>query len=538
VKFAGLDGDDGACNEKSAVAFNANQGGAGENLNDLINWVSLLGDVLLRHQVVAGDLNLAGEQHCEVGSRLGYILNLHCKKSRPRRGSNNKEVSIFVPMKRIEVITLLNSLAKSSYTESRTVEAVLYHVRPYSYVVMLDKDIVLCDQAGLTESFRRYKDLPRQLKQFLRIQYQDMQYFKLIDNQLTAVLWSTVTPPLQLEFASLDDIVLFQTTITRHGEVLRTSSVVWSRPRSLDILWPPAAPLSYGELYTATPLVELRREIFDRGLRPEARLRGWLLMLELIPRSSDKNLGAFANRDMRDDYLRYRRQWHRMTDEQKQLNTSLQQTVAQIEKDVARLGEELNSRVEPEVVMKILVAYALYDVDINYAQGMADITGSILLVTKEPHLAFACLKKFMQHFRVNFSPEGVTVQRQLGQFRLGLAVLCPELGYRETWHPVVYRWLLLLFQREMPAERFQRVMDAYFATHSTDSAVMLAVAAFVQSRHRLVEFGDDQGEVCEYFADYWRTADFEFLLAVAKAISPRCLSQAATPYLSKIGITY
>jgi len=424
-------------------------------------------------------------------------------------------------MKRIEVITLLNSLAKSSYTNSSSVEAVLYNVKPYSYVVMLDRAIVLCSQAGLTQSFRRYKDMPWKPEEFLRVEYRDVQQFCLLDNRCLAVLWSSVVAPVQLEFSSLDDIFSFQTVISRHGEVLRElNKVSWSRPHSLQVPWPPLPPLAYGELYTT----ELRKEVAERGLRPEARQRGWLLLLELIPRSSDKNLGAFANQAMRDDYLRYRKQWHRMTEEQRQLNKPLLETVSQIEKDVVRLGSALSSKVKPELVAKILVAYALYDVDVNYGQGMADFVGNFLLVTREPHLAFACLKKFMQRYRSNFSPEGLGMETQIARFRGALASLCPELEFRETWLPILQPSLLMMFERDLPQEHFHRLLDIYFATLSTDFTTMFAVASFVQSRYRLAEFDDDQAEVYAYFKAYWGSADFEFLLALTKAVALRCLA--------------
>lgn len=428
-------------------------------------------------------------------------------------------------MKRIDVVTLLNSLAKSSKTTSTSVEGVIYNARPYRYVILLDQAIVLCNQPGLTDTFRRYQDIVWRPEEFLRLEYVDLQYLRLMDRQRIVVLWSSVVAPVQLDFASLDDIVSFQTLVSRHGQVLReVDRVTWSRPRSIDVVWPPVSPLNYGELYTTLPLPDLRREIVERGLRPEARLRGWLLMLELIPRSSDKNLGAFANQAMRDDYLRYRKQWHRMTEEQRQLNKSLMETVSQIEKDVVRLGETLQKQVDSVVVAKILVAYALYDADVNYAQGMADFVGNFLLVTQQPHLAFACLKKFMQHYRYNFSYEGVGMETQIAEVRSALATICPELEFRDTWPPILQPCLLMLFERELSLARFHRLLDIYFATLSTKFATMFAVASFVQSRFRLAEFDGDQGEVYGYFKAYWGTADFDFLLALTRAISLRCLS--------------
>ncbi|KAJ9675806.1 hypothetical protein PVL29_024649 [Vitis rotundifolia] len=50
----------------------------------------------------------------------------------------------------------------------------------------------------------------------------------------------------------------------------------------------------------------------------------------------------------------------------------------------------------------ILEAYALYDSEISYCQGMSDLLSPIILVMEEDHDAFWCFIGFMKKTRYNF----------------------------------------------------------------------------------------------------------------------------------------
>jgi hypothetical protein len=418
-------------------------------------------------------------------------------------------------MRRQEAIVQLSTLAKTSRTTSTSVEAVFTHVKPGPFLIVLDKALVLSDEVGLTSTFRRYQDISA--AQFIRIEYEDIQRIMLADFQRKVTISSTSARELTVEFSSLDDIVEFQRVVSAHGNVLReVNQVVWSRPNSFAIgMVEP--PVIYGELYMFRSTAELKRAVYERGLSADARLRGWLLMLELIPRSGDKNESAFANRRMLQDYTTYRRQWRKMTDEQKLQNRQLAITVDQIDKDLPRLCEWLQGRVATKDVQDILVAYAIYDADTNYAQGMADLVAAILTAVKEKHLAFAVLKQFMRHYRGNFTSDGITEVNRMTALRQQLAELCPELPF--CWDTVAFPWLLLLFVRQLQGQNFFRILDMYLATFSTEFVSSFAATVFRHARPKLMELQGDYEGIYHFFEEYWKRVDFDFLFALFKAIS-------------------
>lgn len=418
-------------------------------------------------------------------------------------------------MRKIEAIELLNTLAKTSRTNSTTLEAVFTHVRPLPFLLVLNKALVLCDQAALTNTFRRYQDIST--TQFIRLEYTDIQRIVLLDLRNKLVISSTVVRELELEFVSLDDVVEFQNLMARHGQVLReVNQVVWSRPNSF-LIDMPAPPLHYGELYFGGSVLQLKQTVFERGLGPDARLRGWLLMLGLIPFHGDNNACAFANRDMQNNYLSYRRQWHRMTEEQKQQNTQLAQILDQIRKDLPRQCEWLHNRVDLDKVEKVLVAYVLYDADTNYAQGMNDIVAAILLVTNSKHLTFAIFKKFMAEYRRHLSAEGVAELFEMKMLKAHVAQLCPELPFH--YSSVAFPWLMLVFIRQLNGNNFFRMLDMYFATMSDEFVSWFAATVFRHTRAKLMELGSDDKEITDFFEAYWKQVDFEFLFALFKSIT-------------------
>jgi len=419
-------------------------------------------------------------------------------------------------MRKQEVIVLLNALAKTSRITSTLVEAVFSHVKPCPFLILLDKALVLCDEVGLTSTFRRYRDITA--RQFVRLEYQDIQRITLTDLQRKVSISSTSARELSIEFSSLDDIVEFQHAMSRHGNVLReVNQIVWSRSSSFHIDTP-LPPVIYGELYMLASN-DLKLAVLDRGLHDGARLRGWLLMLELIPRSSDKNESAFANRRMEEDYRTYRRQWHKMTNEQKLQNKPLMVTLEQIGKDVPRLCEWLQGKVANIDVRDILVAYAIYDVDTNYAQGMADLVAAILLATGAKHLAFAVFKQFMRHYRGNFSEQGILEISRMAELKRQLAQLCPDLPF--CWDLVAFPWILLMFVRQLQGSHFFRIMDMYLASFSGKFTSSFAAAVIRHARPKLEELGPDVEAIHEFFAEYWKNVDFDFLFVLFKAISAK-----------------
>ncbi|KAJ7965284.1 GTPase-activating protein GYP7 [Quillaja saponaria] len=64
-------------------------------------------------------------------------------------------------------------------------------------------------------------------------------------------------------------------------------------------------------------------------------------------------------------------------------------------------------------LVAILEAYALYDPEIGYCQGMSDLLSPIVSVISEDHEAFWCFVGFMKKARHNFRLDEVGIRRQL-----------------------------------------------------------------------------------------------------------------------------
>nr|KYP44883.1 GTPase-activating protein GYP7 [Cajanus cajan] len=64
-------------------------------------------------------------------------------------------------------------------------------------------------------------------------------------------------------------------------------------------------------------------------------------------------------------------------------------------------------------LVAILEAYALYDPEIGYCQGMSDLLSPIVSVIPEDHEAFWCFVGFMKKARQNFRLDEVGIRRQL-----------------------------------------------------------------------------------------------------------------------------
>jgi hypothetical protein len=64
-------------------------------------------------------------------------------------------------------------------------------------------------------------------------------------------------------------------------------------------------------------------------------------------------------------------------------------------------------------LVRLLEAYAAYDPEIGYCQGMSDLLSPIIAVMEEDHEAFWSFMGFMKKARHNFRLDEVGIKRQL-----------------------------------------------------------------------------------------------------------------------------
>ncbi|KAG6475383.1 rab GTPase-activating protein 22-like [Zingiber officinale] len=190
-------------------------------------------------------------------------------------------------------------------------------------------------------------------------------------------------------------------------------------------------------------------------------------------------------------------------------------------------------------MVAVLEAYAVYDPEIGYCQGMSDLLTPILAVIKEDHEAFWCFVGFMRKARHNFRLDEVGIQRQLST--VSKIIKCKDLHLYKHLEKLqaqdcffVYRMVLVLLRRELTFDQTMSMWEVMWADQAairsgigksareimrlrappTDDLLLYAVAACVLQRRKLIiERYNSMDEIvteCNSMAgtlDVWRLLD-------------------------------
>uniref|UniRef100_A0A5B7C2C2 Putative GTPase-activating protein gyp7 isoform X2 n=1 Tax=Davidia involucrata TaxID=16924 RepID=A0A5B7C2C2_DAVIN len=162
-------------------------------------------------------------------------------------------------------------------------------------------------------------------------------------------------------------------------------------------------------------------------------------------------------------------------------------------------------------LVAILEAYALYDSEIGYCQGMSDLLSPIISVMEEDHEAFWCFVGFMRKARHNFRLDEVGIRRQLNIVSKIIKGKDSHL-YRHLEKLqaedcfFVYRMVVVLFRRELDFEQTLCLWEVMWADQAairagiaksawgrmrlrappTDDLLLYAIAACVLQRRKLI----------------------------------------------------
>ncbi|KAL5200956.1 hypothetical protein ABZP36_035310 [Zizania latifolia] len=187
----------------------------------------------------------------------------------------------------------------------------------------------------------------------------------------------------------------------------------------------------------------------------------------------------------------------------------------------------------------LLEAYAVYDPEIGYCQGMSDLLSPIIAVMEEDDEAFWCFVGFMRKARHNFRLDEVGIRRQLK--------IVSQIIKRKDSHLYrhlqklqaedcffVYRMVVVLFRRELTFEQTVCLWEVMWADQAairagigrstwgrirlrappTDDLLLYAIAACVLQRRKLIiEKYSSMDEIlreCNSMAgqlDVWRLLD-------------------------------
>lgn len=190
-------------------------------------------------------------------------------------------------------------------------------------------------------------------------------------------------------------------------------------------------------------------------------------------------------------------------------------------------------------LVAILEAYAVYDSEIGYCQGMSDLLSPIISVIEEDHMAFWCFVGFMKKSRHNFRLDEVGIRRQLN-------IVAKIIKHKDAHlykHLVklqaedcffVYRMVVVLFRRELNFEQTLCLWEVMWADQAalragigksawsrirqrappTEDLLLFAIAASVlQRRKQIIEKYSSMDEIlreCNNMAghlDVWKLLD-------------------------------
>ncbi|KAL1813691.1 hypothetical protein ACET3Z_023756 [Daucus carota] len=190
-------------------------------------------------------------------------------------------------------------------------------------------------------------------------------------------------------------------------------------------------------------------------------------------------------------------------------------------------------------LVAILEAYALYDPEIGYCQGMSDLLSPIITVITEDHEAFWCFVGFMKKARHNFRLDEVGIRGQLSRVSKIIKFKDSHLfKHLEKLQAedcfFVYRMVVVLFRRELTFEQTICLWEVMWADQAairagigksawsrirqqappTEDLLLYAVAASVlQKRKLIIEKYSSMDEIikeCNGMAghlDVWKLLD-------------------------------
>ncbi|KAH1094699.1 hypothetical protein AAZX31_14G142600 [Glycine max] len=137
-------------------------------------------------------------------------------------------------------------------------------------------------------------------------------------------------------------------------------------------------------------------------------------------------------------------------------------------------------------LVAILEAYALYDSEIGYCQGMSDLLSPIISVISEDHEAFWCFVGFMKKARQNFRLDEVGIRRQLDivakiiKFKdAHLFRHLEKLQAEDCFF--VYRMVVVMFRRELT---FEQTLCLWEVMWADQAAIRAGIGKSAWSRIR------------------------------------------------------
>jgi hypothetical protein len=274
----------------------------------------------------------------------------------------------------------------------------------------------------------------------------------------------------------------------------------------------------------------LKREVFRRGLTPEARQLIWPLLLGVQSPTLSKDSNDESRASQLTEYRRLRSQWTSIVKAQKAEIGAIAELVRVVENDVRRTDRQLphfRNETGPNmsVLNNVLISYAIYNKDTGYVQGMGDLLSPLIVLLIDKWESEDCVLlncgKTMSRDEIEsylfWMLAGVlsTMQqdRMFTELALHQQFAMERVHAMATrFHEPLKRWLaknhitelmflyrplLLLFKREFAADVVARLWDSFFAAVKPDSfpRFLLSALLIIMFPRLVLETSGDLGDV-------------------------------------------
>ncbi|XP_020593615.1 TBC1 domain family member 17-like [Phalaenopsis equestris] len=231
---------------------------------------------------------------------------------------------------------------------------------------------------------------------------------------------------------------------------------------------------------------ELSGNILETVVEPDPKLMSGAF---LNPNAPNWNVEDFRTwqRIIRLDAIRADAEWSTYSPTQTRISQELANHYA---KAVALKDYD---HLEPCIIyhasrlVSVLEAYAIYDPEIGYCQGMSDLLSPILVVVEDDYEAFWCFVGFMRKARQNFRLDEFGIRRQLAIvswiIRSKDALFYQHLQKLQAEDCFfVYRMVLVLFRREL---NFEQTLCLWEVMWADQAAIRAGIGGSACGRMRL-----------------------------------------------------
>lgn len=301
---------------------------------------------------------------------------------------------------------------------------------------------------------------------------------------------------------------------------------------------------------------EVKDYIFHGGIQTfQLRKQVWLFLLGVYPWDSSADEREQLDQTLRESYENsYKSKWiNRPAHSDEHEEEYWQDQLFRIEKDVKRNDRNLDlykhntpdglppaktseegkeDTEDPEEtghwtiknpnllsLKNILVSYNIYNPNLGYVQGMADLLSPIYYIVRDEALSFWCFVNFMERMERNFLRDQSGIRDQM----LTLTELCQLLLPKLSEHLnkcdssnlfFCFRMLLVWFKREFEFEDVCSIWEVFFTDYYSSQFQLFFMLAILQKNSQpIIQNLNQFDQVLKYFNDMHGTMDWSDLMS-------------------------